>query len=285
MKFSFTNADVSQAPPDFTIVRLTEEKTTRFLSEEGREILEFGIGRKRTEVNRRRFALILRSIIQTAKQHRRPRSAIGLNKSPFPQLGRVPLPELASLIAQNFELANFEYREYKTPPPEGFSSVEEVLICGAMPPAMKKGFERGKLIGEEVNACRTLANTPGGDMTPKKLAEAAKEAVKGTKVEVTVLGQNALENLKMGAILGVARGSQEEPQFIIMEYWGASPSTRAARSGQSKPLVLIGKGVTFDSGGLNVKPGDSMYEMHMDMSGGAAVIHAVALAAKLGLKK
>ena len=278
MKISFTNADVSQAPPGFTIVRLTEEKTTRFLSEEGQEILEFGMGRKRTEVNRRRFALILRNIIQTAKQHRRPRIAIGLNKSPFPQLARVPLPELASLIAQNFELANFEYREYKTPPPDGWSSVEEVLICGTMPQSMKKGFEKGNLIGGEVNKCRTLANTPGGDMTPKKLAEAAKEAVKGTKVEVTVLGQNALENLKMGAILGVARGSQEEPQFIIMEYWGAGKNG-------SKPIVLCGKGVTFDSGGLNVKPGDSMYEMHMDMSGGAAVIHAVALAAKLGLKK
>ena len=187
--------------------------------------------------------------------------------------------ELAELLAQNFVLADFEFTKLKTSPPEGWPSVEEItLLVKGDPAAVRKGIERGKLIGEEVNKCRILANTPGGDMTPKRLAEAAKEAAKGTKVDVTVLGQNALENLKMGAILGVARGSNEEPQFIIMEYWGAGKNG-------SKPLVLCGKGVTFDSGGLNVKPGDSMYEMHMDMSGGASVIHAVILAAKLGLKK
>jgi leucyl aminopeptidase len=96
----------------------------------------------------------------------------------------------------------------------------------------------------------------------------------------------------MGAILGMARGSAEESQFIIMEYWGTGKPPAGLTSRQKKvtqsdyvsPLVLIGKGVTFDTGGLNIKPGDHMYEMHMDMSGGAAVIHAVALAAKLKIK-
>ena len=80
----------------------------------------------------------------------------------------------------------------------------------------------------------------------------------------------------MGGVLGGAQGSDEDPQFIILEYFGAAKS--------EKPIVLVGKGVTFDTGGLNLKPSAYIYEMHMDMSGGAAVIHTVVLAARLGLK-
>jgi len=78
-------------------------------------------------------------------------------------------------------------------------------------------------------------------------------------------------------VLGVGKGSKHGPQFIIVEYWGTDRD--------KAPTVLVGKGVTFDTGGLNIKTGDHMYEMHMDMSGGAAVIHAAILAAKLGVKK
>jgi len=80
----------------------------------------------------------------------------------------------------------------------------------------------------------------------------------------------------MGGILGVSQGSTEEPRFIILEYRGG---------GKEKPIVLVGKGVTFDTGGLNLKPSNGILEMHMDMSGGAAVIHALALAAKLKIRK
>jgi len=143
---------------------------------------------------------------------------------------------------------------------------------------------RGQIIGQAVNACRELSNTPGGRMTPKLLAKAAQDAAKeanksvgaSSKLTVKVLGRKEIEKLGMGGVLGIAGGSEQEPQFIVMEYFGAAKGER--------PTVLVGKGVTFDSGGLNLKPGDHMYEMHMDMSGGAAVIHAVALAAKLGVK-
>jgi leucyl aminopeptidase len=113
-------------------------------------------------------------------------------------------------------------------------------------------------------------------MTPKLLAAAAKAAAKGTDAKVKVLGRKEMQKLGMGAVLGIAKGSVEEPQFIVVEYWGAAKSV--------KPVVLVGKGVTFDTGGLNIKTGDHMYEMHMDMSGGAAVIHAAILAAKLKVK-
>jgi leucyl aminopeptidase len=128
-----------------------------------------------------------------------------------------------------------------------------------------------------VNACRALANMPGGDMTPKLLAKAAKQAVTGLPVTVQTLGRAQMEKLGMGAILGVASGSPHEPTFTIMEYRGGPAKQR--------PIVIAGKGITFDSGGLNLKTSAGIYEMHMDMSGGAAVIHSVALAAKLKLKK
>ncbi|MEK7114328.1 MAG: leucyl aminopeptidase, partial [Patescibacteria group bacterium] len=116
---------------------------------------------------------------------------------------------------------------------------------------------------------------PGGDMTPTLLAKAAKAAMKGLSVKVTVLGAKEMKKLGMGAILGVAKGSTEKPTFTVLEY----------KRGKGRPIVLAGKGVTFDSGGLNLKSSSGMYEMHMDMSGAAAVIHAVALAARLKLKQ
>src|SRR5262249_2199066 len=142
---------------------------------------------------------------------------------------------------------------------------------------IKNAFEKGRVIATEVNAARELANMPGSDMTPEALADAAVKAAEGTAAKVKILGRSEMTGLGMGGALGVAKGSALEPQFIIGEYWGTDRN--------KKPVVLAGKGVTFDTGGLQVKPGDSMYEMHMDMSGGAAVIHAVVAAAKLGLKK
>jgi len=285
MKLTFSEKEIGQAPKGYIRVKVVEDGKTKFVEKEGVEWLEVG-SKKWAEVNRRKFVLLCRSIVAVAKQNKIKKIAVQLNQSPFPQMKGAPLPELASTIATAFEMANYEHTTYKTKPKEGWGVVEEVLICGKTPKDMQAGFKRGQAVAAEVNACRELSNTPGGDMTPKTLAQAAKKALAGTKGRVKALGRREMQKLGMGAVLGMAKGSAEEPQFIVVEYFGAgSPSTRSARSGQSKrPVVLIGKGVTFDTGGLNIKTGDHMYEMHMDMSGGAAVIHSVALAAKLKLK-
>lgn len=136
---------------------------------------------------------------------------------------------------------------------------------------------KGNLIAGEVNEVRTLANIPGGDMTPSVLAKAAQNAVKGTSVKVRVLGEKEMKKEKMEAILAVGKGSEEESKFIIMEYMAGPKS--------EKPIVLVGKGVTFDTGGINLKPSNSLLGMNMDMSGGAAVMHAIALAGKMKLKR
>ena len=263
MQLTFTDKPIEQAPVGFVRLRITEAKTTSLVR----------VG-PRNDVTRRAFITVCRTIIRKAKEQRVTRLAVQLDKSPFPQLAGTPLPELGQLMAENFEMADYEFA-LKSPSPDAPQPIGEVLICGRTPAQMQRGFQKGQVIGEQVNACRTLANTPGGDMTPKLLASEAKRLAKGLPISVKVLGRADMQKLGMGAVVGVAKGSSEEPQFIVMEYRGSA----------KKPTVLVGKGVTFDSGGLNIKTGDHMYEMHMDMSGGAAAICAIIAAAKLGLKK
>jgi leucyl aminopeptidase len=282
MKLSFTSKPLAQAPAAFTRVRITtdERGTKRLVREDGVESIEIGAG-KFGEMNRRKFIILCRSIIQTAKQFKKRKIAIQFDGASelFAKMQPTTAEEISSLAAQNFEMANFEFTTFKTKPKEGFTQVDELLICGATSKSIEAAAKRGQIIGQEVNACRELSNTPGGSMTPRLLAKAAKDAMKGLPVTVKTLGRAEIEKLGMGLLAGVGAGSTNEPTFTILEYRGA------ASKKTQKPIVLAGKGITFDSGGLNLKPSGHIYEMHMDMSGAASVIHAVALAAKLGIKK
>ncbi|MEK7615864.1 MAG: leucyl aminopeptidase [Patescibacteria group bacterium] len=236
-------------------VRLSEEKISYFTGSE----LVVGIGPKK-DLTTRKWRLIARQVISMAKQYKL--KEISVNAKDF-DLDGVEL-------AINFEMANYQFSKYK-------SIKDDIVETIYLQHANQKEVERGQIIGEEVNNTRSLANTPGGDMTPLIFAERAKEAAKGTKVQVKVLDKDDMKSLKMGGVLGVAQGSSEEPKFVILEYYGSKKS--------DAPIVLVGKGITFDSGGLNVKPGDYMTDMHLDMSGGAAVVHSIVAAAKLGIKK
>ncbi len=272
----FTLASGMPKGKDAVSVALTNEKETVVsVDSRGRKTLSIGIG-KRDEVTRRKLFLIARQIIATAKANRAKKIAINFSDFDFHKL-KMGDSELAELLATNFEMANFEFVKYRTVPPEGWSFVEEVYVRGSLGREVQEGFRRGQLIGVEVNGCRVLANTPGGEMTPEILASEAKKAMRGTKVKVRIFGSTDIKKLKMGGIIGVAQGSVLEPRFIILEYYGGRKL--------EKPIVLVGKGVTFDTGGLNLKPTEGIYEMHMDMSGGAAVIHTIALAAKLKIRK
>jgi len=226
---------------------------------------------------RRKLIVLMRKVVSLLKQNRIPLAALEWQAARRVADKKISDFELGSLMATAFLMAEYEHNTFKTPPKGGFPKIKTLAVVGA-PKLALRGLERGFVVGREVNAARELSNTPGGDMTPAKLADAALKAAQGTRVRVKVLGRADMEKLGMGAVLGIAKGSAEEPKFIVMEYWGAG-------RGSQKPIVLAGKGVTFDTGGLNVKPGDHMYEMHMDMSGGAAAIHAVILCAKLGVKK
>lgn len=140
------------------------------------------------------------------------------------------------------------------------------------------GLREGEIIGSATNNTRHLGNTPPHIMTPEFLAKEAKKLEKvSEKITVEVLSQKEIEKLKMGCFLGVAQGSVLPPKFIIIEYMAGKKS--------EQPTVLVGKGITFDSGGISLKPGDYLMDMKFDMLGGATVIGIIESIAKLGLKK
>lgn len=228
------------------------------------------------KVTRRKLIVLARKAIMLAKSRRAKRVVCDRAEFRFPGLDMTDA-DLGELLAVNFEMANFQFTEFLTEPEDGFSFVKEMCILGASK-LFREGIERGKIIGEEVNACRRLSNLPGGDVTPKTLAdEARRVAAKGKNIMVKVLEKKDMERLKMGGILGVGKGSDVPPKYIIMEYRGGVKN--------EAPVVFVGKGVTFDTGGINLKPSDAILGMNMDMSGGAAVIHALSLSARLGVKK
>ena len=184
--------------------------------------------------------------------------------------------DVAEQMATQSEMANFDFVKYRTPPKGGWKFVQKVFVVSGSSASLSARFARGKIVGEEINATRTLSNTPASDMSPAHLAAVAVALGRKHGFKVRVLQVSEMKKLGMGGILGVGQGSETPPRFIIMEYL-------KGKKGQ-KPVVLAGKGITFDSGGLNLKPSDHIYEMHMDMSGGAAVIHTISALARLKAK-
>ena len=139
--------------------------------------------------------------------------------------------------------------------------------------ALEAGALRGGTIGHAVNTARTLALTPANDMTPTHLANRAKELAADAGLEIDVLDEERMRAKGMGSLLGVSRGSDEPATLSVMTYKG-DPSS-------SEILALVGKGLTFDSGGISIKPAENMHEMKYDMSGGAGVIAAMWAIGKL----
>jgi leucyl aminopeptidase len=151
-----------------------------------------------------------------------------------------------------------------------------VVIEDADKKAVQRGADRGLIIGESINFTRDMANEPGAYMTPTIMADRAKKVAKEFGLSINVIDQKQMEKLGMGSLLGVARGSDEPPKLIIMKY---QPSRfRGKKDGL---LALVGKGVTFDSGGISLKPGENMELMKYDMTGAATVIGTMRAIAQL----
>ncbi|GAC1564833.1 MAG: leucyl aminopeptidase [Vulcanimicrobiaceae bacterium] len=157
--------------------------------------------------------------------------------------------------------------------------IDEVAVVSTAGPhefdraALESGIERGRIVGEAVNFARILALTPANDMTPRHLEAAAAEIAKATGLKFHALDEAQMLEKKMGSILGVSRGSDEDARMIVLEYVG-DPSSH-------EKLALVGKGLTFDSGGISIKPAQDMHEMKYDMCGGAGVLGAMRAIAEL----
>jgi leucyl aminopeptidase len=172
---------------------------------------------------------------------------------------------LVESLVEGVTLANFDAGQYKSRP-DGRVFVAQVVISGAA--GLDAAVQRGIRVGEAVNAARALINEPGNRLTPADLAARGQALLKLPHVTTDVLDQRRMEELKMGLLLGVARGSAEPPHLLIARY---EPPGAA----KSPVLALVGKGITFDTGGISLKPSDGMERMKDDMAGGAAVIGAL----------
>jgi len=170
-------------------------------------------------------------------------------------------PSIARAMGEGAGLGHYRFDRFRsTKSPAPLARVEMIGVGARGEVAMRTGVR----IGEAVSIARDLVATPGADLPPEKLAAAARDVGRAAGARVTVHGPRELERLGMGALLAVGRASAHPPRFVILE-------RRAART-RRRPVVVIGKGVTFDSGGLSLKPADGMVRMKYDMSGAAAVI-------------
>ena len=178
-----------------------------------------------------------------------------------------------SAVVEGAILAVFEPDRYKTD--DDKKSVESFTIAvegGA--PDLAAAAERGRILAEAQNFTRDLVNEPANLLTPLLLADAARKMAAEYHLECEVLDRDQMAALKMGALLGVAQGSAEPPALIVVRYKPASGESKAH-------LGLVGKGVTFDTGGISIKPADGMEKMKYDMAGGASMLGAMRAIAQL----
>src|SRR6266446_3007448 len=176
--------------------------------------------------------------------------------------------ENAQAIAEGALTANFETDKYKTDK-KNDKNIETVLLAGfsdAERAAGDKGLLKGRVIADAQNFARDLINEPSNKLTPRILAEKAEAMAKAAGLSVEILDENKIADLKMGALLSVAQGGPEPPRVMVVTYTPANPKPGA-------PVIgLVGKAVTFDTGGISIKPADGMEKMKYDMAGGATML-------------
>jgi leucyl aminopeptidase len=171
-------------------------------------------------------------------------------------------------------LGNFEPDQHKTSSKES-KALEEFLLVAPANAETQAAFERGKILADSQNFTRELVNEPANLLTPMVLADRARAMAAEAGLECEILDQDRMRQLGMGSLLGVAQGSAEPPALIVVRYKPAN----TPQSGDH--LALVGKGVTFDTGGVSIKPAEGMEKMKYDMAGGAAVLGAMRAIAQL----
>ncbi len=176
--------------------------------------------------------------------------------------------ESVQAIAEGVLAGNFETDKYKTDK-KNDKNIETVLLAGstdAERAAAEKGLSKGRIIAEAQNFTRDLVNEPSNKLTPRILAEKAEAMAKGAGLSVEILDEKKIADLKMGALLSVAQGGPEPPRVIVVTYTPANLKPGA-------PVIgLVGKAITFDTGGISIKPADGMEKMKYDMAGGATML-------------
>ncbi len=183
--------------------------------------------------------------------------------------------EATQAITEGIALGLYTFREYITKPSPDFGEIKQVLLLGKNRRKMTDAIDKALVVAEAVNWARDLVNEPGNHMTPTRLAEQAVVRAQSNGLTVEVLDRDKIAELGMGGLIGVSQGSAQPPKFIILSYKG--------RSSDAIDLALVGKGITFDAGGISLKPSANMDDMKGDMAGAASVLATVIAAARLKL--
>jgi len=229
-----------------------------------------GLGKpEQLDMVRLRNALQAAGRVLRKRGHRRV--AVVLSR---PVAAKAGAADLARAVTEGVGLSNFDAGSLKTRHDHATTQIEALSIVGldgekAAPAAVKDAL----VLTEATNRIRAWVNAPANTFTPSVFVDKVKEAAKGTGLDLKVLELEDMRRLKMGALLAVARGSDEPPKMIVLRYSGGPK--------KGPLLALVGKGITFDSGGISIKPAQNMEMMKSDMGGGAAVVGAMLAIAEL----
>ena len=181
--------------------------------------------------------------------------------------------DAAQAMVEGALLGLYTFRQYMTKKENAPGTVKKLTIVGAEKKTLDNAIQTGAIIAEAVAWARDMVNEPSNHLTPTDMAVEAKKMAKQNGLDFQVFDKDWMEEMGMGGLLGVARGSNEPPKFIIVNYTG--------RSGKDVDAALVGKGITFDSGGISIKPSENMGDMKGDMAGGASVLAAIRAIAQL----
>ncbi|MCU1347959.1 MAG: aminopeptidase [Acidobacteria bacterium] len=263
--------DVAKAIGESGFTGRSEESIT-LLAGEPRKVTLIGLG-KEEALTLRGLRAALFSVAKTAKRHRDANIAVVY---PY-NVPKATAEETLRLIADHLAQSDYKYDQFLTKqkndqPP----AITATIVAPSVfdPKQLRVIQTEVRAIADGVRTVRDLGNGPSNVVTPTTLAQRAEEVAREIGIKCTVYGRKEIEKLKMGGLIAVNRGSAEEPRFIVMEY-----APKRAR----QHVALVGKGITFDSGGISIKPSDKMEEMKFDMCGAAAVIGTIEAAAKLAL--
>jgi leucyl aminopeptidase len=237
-----------------------------------RRVLLLGLG-KRAQITSDRLRELAAIAAQQARELKVARMALAL-----PVADGVSVAEAAYALAEGATLGLYRFGEYKSEqPPAGEAELGLIEIISSVAGGdAERGAAAGAVVARGVLLARDLANQPGNALTPALLAERAEQVAHQFDMPVTVLGPEQLAEQGFGGILGVGQGSANPPRFVVIEHG-------AQHRGSAPTICLVGKGITFDTGGISIKPADSMELMKMDMGGAAAVIGAMQVAGELDL--
>jgi leucyl aminopeptidase len=248
------------------------DEAITLLADEPRKITLIGLG-KRHSLSIRVVRCALYSVSKTAKKLRDRSIAVAL---PY-MIPRLDAADTTRLVAEQLSQADYKYDAYitvKKDEKSGPIDAAVIPVNGFDAKRVREIEHEVRAIADGMRTVRDLGNAPANVITPTRLAERAEEVAKAVGIKCTVYDRKEIERMKMGGLLAVNRGSAEEPRFIVMEY-----TPRKAK----KHVTLVGKGITFDSGGISIKPAEKMEEMKFDMCGAAAVIGTMEAAAKLAI--